>query len=149
MFTGFKKNNFEYLIKKTQEFNLDNQIKFFEYVKDEEIKILYKNCKALIIPSLVGYSSLPLYEAFYFEKPVFYTKDLLDISLRKFVTEIDLQNPDNLASQIYNFDKNINDINKKIKNSKNYFSKNLSDEVIKAKYYDLFKKIKYEKEIYE
>lgn len=149
VFTGFKKNNYDYLIKKTQEFNLTNQINFFEYLKNEEIKILYKNCKALIIPSLIGYSSLPLYEAFYFEKPVFYTKDLLDISLREFVTEIDLQNPESLASQIYNFDKNINDINEKIKNGKNYFSKNLSDEIIKEKYYDLFEKIKYQKAIYE
>jgi len=72
-------------------FNLTNQITFFEYLNDEDIKNLYKNCKALVMPSLVGYSSLPLYEAFYFEKLVFYSKDLLDTSLQNFLNEIDLK----------------------------------------------------------
>ena len=53
-------------------FNLTNQITFFEYLNDEDIKSLYTNCKGVVMPSLVGYSSLPLYEAFYFKKPIFY-----------------------------------------------------------------------------
>ena len=149
VFTGFKKNNFEYLNKKTKDFDLINQIKFFEYLKYEEIQILYKNCKALIIPSLIGYSSLPLYESFYFEKPVFYTKNLLDSSLKRFVTEIDLSDPESLALEIYNFDKNIKNINEKEKEEKKYFSRNLSDDKIKFEYLNLLNKINYQRKIYE
>jgi glycosyltransferase involved in cell wall biosynthesis len=149
VFTGFEKNNFEYLNKKTKDFDLTKQIKFFEYLKYEEIQILYKNCKALIMPSLIGYSSLPLYESFFFEKPVFYTKDLLDTSLKKFVTEIDLSDPESLALEIYNFDKNIENINEKVKGGKKYFSENLSDDKIKFEYLSLFNKINYQRKIYK
>jgi hypothetical protein len=101
------------------------------------------------MPSLIGYSSLPLYESFFFEKPVFYTKDLLDTSLKKFVTEIDLSDPESLALEIYNFDKNIENINEKVKNGKKYFIENLSDDKIKFEYLSLFNKINYQRKIYE
>tara|TARA_B100000989_G_scaffold29126_1_gene18723 strand:- start:3840 stop:5027 length:1188 start_codon:yes stop_codon:yes gene_type:complete len=149
VFTGYKKNNFQYLNEKAKEFNLTNQITFLEYLSDEDIKVLYKNCKALIMPSLVGYSSLPLYESFYFEKPVFYSKDLLDTSLQKFVNEIDLKDPNNLSDEINNFDKNINRINGKVKIAKQYFAENLSDEKITSKYLSFFDKISYQTKLYK
>ena len=149
VFTGYKKNNFQYLNEKAKEFNLTNQITFFEYLSDEDIKVLYKNCKALIMPSLVGYSSLPLYESFYFEKPVFYSKDLLDTSLQKFVNEIDLKDPNNLSDEINNFDKNINRINEKVKIAKQYFAENLSDEKITSKYLSFFDKISDQTKLYK
>ena len=108
IFTGSKNKNFKYLNKKVNDFGLSKQISFLKYLKDEEISFLYKNCEALVMPSLVGYSSLPLYEAFYYEKPIFYTKNLLDKSLQKFVNEIDVENPEDLANQIYNFE-NLSD----------------------------------------
>ena len=132
-----------------KEFDLGDQVKLFEYLSDNEIKILYQNCKGLVMPSLVGYSSLPLYESFYFEKPIFYTKDLLDNSLKQFVNEIDLENPNNLAREINDFDKNTNNINKKIIHAKKYFIENLSDEKIKFKYINFFNKIKYQTKIYK
>ena len=128
---------------------MTNQITFFEYLSDEDIKVLYKNCKALIMPSLVGYSSLPLYESFYFEKPVFYSKDLLDTSLQKFVNEIDLKDPNNLSDEINNFDKNIDRINEKVKTAKKYFAENLSDEKITSKYLSFFDKISYQTKLYK
>jgi hypothetical protein len=149
VFTGQKKNNFEYLNKKTLEFNLQDQVKFFEYLKDDEIKILYNNCKALVMPSLVGYSSLPLYEAFYYKKPVFYTKDLLDDSLKEFVNEIDIENSGDLAEQLVNFDLNLNRIKEKIVKANQYFNKNLTDEKIKSHYINLFEKIQNQFNIYK
>ena len=139
----------EYLKRKVSEFSLEDQVNFFEYLNDNEIKILYKNCKGLVMPSLVGYSSLPLYEAFYFEKPVFYSKDLLDETLIKFVNEIDLDNPDSLAQEICEFDKNRHKINEKVISAKKYFLESLSDEKIKLKYLNFFNKIKNMKDIYQ
>ena len=149
IFTGFKKNNFQYLNEKVSEFGLTNQVTFFEYLNDEDIKVLYKNCKALVMPSLVGYSSLPLYEAFYYEKPIFYSKDLLDESLQKFVNEIDLKDPNNLSDEINNFDNNIKRINEKVKIAKRYFTENLSDDKITSKYLDFLKEINYQTKLYK
>ena len=149
VFTGHKKNNFYYLKKKLNEFGLTDQITFFEYLNDEDIKILYKNCKALVMPSLVGYSSLTLYEAFYFEKPVFYSKNLLDVSLQKFVNEIDLEDSSSLVNQINNFDINNNDIFEKVKLAKEYYTENLSEEKIASLYYKFFNKIYNQTKIYK
>ena len=128
--------------------NLVDQVVCLEYLGDEEIRNLYTNCKALVMPSLIGYSSLPLYEAFYYKKPVFYTAGLLDKSLKEFVTEIDIENPENLAQEINNIENNIEKINEKKKNAYHYFIKNLSDEKIKTYYTDLFMKIKKQMKIY-
>ena len=100
------------------------------------------------MPSLIGYSSLPLYEAFYYKKPVFYTAGLLDKSLKEFVTEIDIENPENLAEEINNIEDNIEKINRKKIKAYEYFIKNLSDEKIKTYYTNLFLKIKKQMKIY-
>lgn len=149
VFTGHKKNNFNFLVNKMNEFDLDNQITFFEYLNDEDIKNLYANCKGVVMPSLVGYSSLPLYEAFYFEKPIFYTKDLLDVSLQKYVNQIDIENPENLVNELINFEKNINDINIKVGLAKSFFNDNLSQDKISSKYFEFFNKIKNQTSIYK
>ena len=128
---------------------MTNQVTFFEYLSDEDIKVLFKNCKALVMPSLIGYSSLPLYESFYFEKPVFYSKDLLDTSLQKFVNEIDLKDPNSLSDEINNFDKNINKINEKVRIAKQYFTENLSDEKITSKYLNFLNEISYQTKLYK
>ena len=149
VFTGHKKNNFNFLVNKMNEFDLDNQITFFEYLSDEDIKNLYTNCKGLVMPSLVGYSSLPLYEAFYFEKPIFYTKDLLDVSLQKYVNQINIGDPENLVNELINFEKNIKDINIKVNLAKNFFNNNLSQDQISFKYSEFFNKIRNQTNIYK
>ena len=149
VFTGHKKNNFNFLVNKMNEFGLDNQITFFEYLNDEDIKNLYTNCKGVVMPSLVGYSSLPLYEAFYFEKPIFYTKDLLDVSLQKYVNQINIEDPENLVNELINFEKNIKEINLKVNLAKSFFNNNLSQNQISSKYFEFFNKIKNQTSIYK
>ena len=149
VFTGHKKNNFNFLVNKMNEFGLGNQITFFEYLNDEDIKNLYTNCKGVVMPSLVGYSSLPLYEAFYFEKPIFYTKDLLDVSLQKYVNQINIEDPVNLVNELINFEKNIKDIDIKVNLAKNFFKNNLSQDQISSKYFEFFDKIKNQTRIYK
>ena len=149
VFTGHKKNNYNFLVNKMNEFGLDNQITFFEYLNDEDIKSLYKNCKGVVMPSLVGYSSLPLYEAFYFKKPIFYTKDLLDVSLKKYVNEINIEDPENLVNEFMNFEKNAKDIDLKVNLAKSFFNNNLSKDQISSKYLEFFNKIKNLTNIYK
>ena len=101
------------------------------------------------MPSLIGYSSLPLYEAFFFEKPVFYTKKLLDENLREFVNEIDIKDLNSLANEIINFNNNKNKHQEKIKKAKIYFEKYLSDKQITDSYRKFFKKIIDSQKIYK
>ena len=101
------------------------------------------------MPSLVGYSSLPLYEAFYFEKPIFYTKDLLDVSLQKYVNQINIEDPENLVNELINFEKNIKEINLKVNLAKSFFNNNLSQDQISSKYFEFFSKIKNQTSIYK
>ena len=46
---------------------------FYEYVSDDKIAFFYKNCFAVIIPTIVGTYTYPHIEGFYFKKLVFYT----------------------------------------------------------------------------
>ena len=58
---------------------------------------------AVVVPTYVGRSSLPLLESFYFKKTIFYSKDILDPALEKFVNAFDLKNPHDLAHKISEF----------------------------------------------
>ena len=55
------------------------------------------------MPTYVGRSSLPLIESFYFKKTIFYSKDILDKEIEKYINTFDLKNPNNLADQIQEF----------------------------------------------
>ena len=143
--TGTQKLNFEFLQKTVNESNLQEKIKFFQYLENEDIIQLYKNAKGLIMPTLIGNSCLPLYEAFNFEIPVFYTKNLLDEDLKKYVTEFDISNPNDLVNKLLNYKKD----NSKISEAKNFFKNNFSDDQITKKYDQIFQKFDYQTSIYK
>ena len=95
------------------------------------------------MPSLVGHTTIPMYEAFFFKKNIFYTKDLSDESLRNFLTEIDIE-------QIDSFIKNYNDIknnktlnDKKISEAKIFFDKFCDEKDIANNFKNVFKEYEY------
>ena len=57
---GYLKNLKEYSMKK----NLSDKIKFLDFVKDEELPYLYINSLALAMPTLIGPTNIPPWEAF-------------------------------------------------------------------------------------
>ena len=60
------------------------------------------------MPTYVATSSLPLYETFYFEKNIFYSKDILDKKLENLTITVDLENSDladKMSEYIQNPDK--------------------------------------------
>tara|TARA_Y100001970_G_scaffold34420_1_gene42668 strand:- start:3893 stop:5077 length:1185 start_codon:yes stop_codon:yes gene_type:complete len=148
VFTGSKKQNYKKIKETIEKLNLKEQVILLEYLNDYEIKQLYKNCNALVMPSLIGYSSLPLYEAFFFKKPVFYTKNLLEENLKVLVTEIDIDDVNSLANEIINFQKNKTNLKIKAEKAKIFFEENLTDEKISESYKAVFKKLVNLKKIY-
>ena len=53
------------------------------YVNDTELFYLYKKSFCVIVPTLVAPHTFPLYEAFYFKKPIIYNSSVLDKELKK------------------------------------------------------------------
>ncbi len=124
IFTGHDKGNKNYIIKLIKENKLEDNFLMLDYVDNKELISLYINSDALIMPTFVGHSTLPLYEAFYFNLPVFFTKGLLDDELKKHVYEIDIFNPQNFLNSFNEFNKEKNINKDKIKSGKNFYEKN-------------------------
>ena len=70
IFTGYDKGNLKNIKNLIHEKNLKDKFIIFDYVKDEELYYLYENCMGVVIPTLVAPHTFPLYEAFYFKKPI-------------------------------------------------------------------------------
>ena len=135
IFCGANKGNLKVIKNKIKENNLESNIKIFNFLKDEEIIYLYQNVSAIVMPTYVARSTLPLYESFYFNKNIFYAKDVLDSKLEELVIPIDLNDPKDLSIKLENF---INEPGnsvyiKKIMLSKEYFEKNCHEQVISKK----------------
>ncbi len=124
IFTGHDKGNKNYIIKLIKENKLEDNFLMLDYVDNKELISLYINSDALIMPTFVGHSTLPLYEAFYFNLPVFFTKGLLDDELKKHVYEIDIFNPQNFLNSFNEFSREKNINKDKIKSGKNFYEKN-------------------------
>ena len=66
---GYKEYLEEYVNKK----KLDKNIFFLEYVEDEYLPYLYRGASMLVMPSLIGPTNIPPWEAFKMKKPVIYS----------------------------------------------------------------------------
>ena len=70
VFSGSDKGNLSYIESRIKEYGLENQVMYAGFLKDEEIKYLYLNAKALIYASLMGPNNLPPIEAKFLGCPV-------------------------------------------------------------------------------
>ena len=98
VFTGYDKGNLykiKILIKK---FNLQKKFLIFNYVDDHTLRDLYKNCLAVIIPTMVAPHTFPLYEAFFFRKPVIYNTKVLDPELKDKVIKLNINKTGDIKS---------------------------------------------------
>ena len=145
IFCGSNKGNLKIIKNKIKESNLESNIKIFDFLKDEEIIYLYQNVSAIVMPTYVARSTLPLYESFYFDKNIFYAKDVLDSKLEELVIPIDLNDPKDLSIKLENFinEPNNNLYIKKIKLSKEYLEKNCHEQVISEKLNKIILKYRY------
>ncbi len=124
IFTGHEKFNKKYIQKEIEKNGLKENIHIYDYINDKQLIALYLNASALVMPTFVGHSTLPLYEAFYFNLPVFFSKDLLDESLKECVYEIDIYNPKDFSNQFEIFLDNTELKERKLKNGKNFYDNN-------------------------
>ena len=124
IFSGSEKGNkhyIDYLIKNKK---LEKDILIFNYLNDNQILALYLKSIAIVMPTYVARSTLPLYEAFFLKIPIFYSKDILDEQLEKFVITIDLNNPNDLSQKLININSLKNEIESKKIEGYKYFVNN-------------------------
>ena len=143
IFTGHDKGNKNYIREIIKEEKLEDNFLLLDYVDNKELISLYINSDALIMPTFVGHSTLPLYEAFYFNLPVFFTKDLLDDELKKHVYEIDIFNPQNFLNSFKEFSKDKNINNDKIKSGKHFYEQNCKKINLFKNLSNIFKEYEY------
>ena len=130
VFCGFNKGNLDYIKSIIKKENIEEYFKIFDYLSDLQLISLYKKCFGIFMPTLVGHTVIPMYEAFYFKKNIFYTKGLSDIELTQHLTEIDIDQKNSFL-QNYEFIKSNEEVNReKINKAKKFFDEHCNEEII-------------------
>ncbi len=111
IFCGRDKGNLSFIKNKITEYDLHNYIKVLGHITDEELISIYKYSQGTVIPTYLGRSSLPLLESIYFKKKIFYSKAILDDSLKHYVVEFDLKDSNDLANKLIDYSNNPQDVN--------------------------------------
>jgi hypothetical protein len=110
---GSDRGTFEYIKQSIKEKNLSENITLFSLVSDFFLYKLYEKCYAIIMPTDAGPTNLPLYEAMFFQKPIFYSQNILnDNEIKKIIIPIDVKDPISFLEKIKNIENE--DISKKI-----------------------------------
>ena len=97
--------------------------------------------------TLVGRSSLPLREAFYFELPVFYSGNILDDKYASYVNELDLKDFDSLKNHLFKKDYSID--KDKIIKAKDFYNTTCNDQVIIDSYKNIINEYKFNQEFWK
>ena len=143
VFCGTDKNNLKYIKKIISKKKLDHKFFIYNYLTDEKVIALYKFCIALVMPTYVARSTLPLYESFYFKKPVFYSRDVLDEDIESLVTPINLNNPKDLSNNIERMLSDPSNFNNKINLGFEYYNKKCSEDLFLDNYRKILDEYKY------
>jgi glycosyltransferase involved in cell wall biosynthesis len=68
--TGSRQNNFDGIMKKVKDFQLQDQVHYLGFLPAEDMPYVYRLAQCLVMPSLFESVSLPVWEAFYLGIPV-------------------------------------------------------------------------------
>lgn len=101
-FTGFDKGNEKNIKKLVNKLKLNKLISFNGYVESEQLKDLYSNAIALVMPTYYGPMNIPILDAIKIRLPVFYSsiyKDDIEFKSSE-ITFIDLTNYYDLTDQL-------------------------------------------------
>ena len=101
VFCGGNKGNFNYIKSLISKNKLENQIMIFNFLNDDEVISIYKNCNAVVMPTFCGPTNLPIYEAFFFKKIIYYTKDLIpNDQINNHLIQIDINSPEDFYKKL-------------------------------------------------
>ena len=142
IFCGKDKLNKKFIQELVKSNKLEKNITILDFIDIDQVISLYLNSSALIMPTYVGRSSLPLRESFFFKLPVFYTLNLLDKSYSDYVYEIDINNPEDIANKINKYINEGRD-QEKLDNAKKFLLKSSNEQLIIDSYKKILNDYKY------
>ena len=131
---GSNKGNRNFINKLAKIHSLENQLIILDYLSDDEVIQLYKNCFGLLMPTYVARSTLPLYESFFLKKPVFYSNNILDEKLYDYVIGFDLNNPEDLVKKLEKIESGKIDLNSLTNLAFDYFNNMCNEELFVNNY---------------
>mgnify|MGYP006130232873 FL=1 len=131
---GTRKSNIHYIEKIIKENNLTEDFIILDFLSNDEVIQLYKNSFGLIMPTYVARSTLPLYESFFFKKPVFYSNNILDDKLYQYVIGFNSYHPEDLMDKLKSIENGEIDLNKLTDSAFEYYKSSCSDEVFVDNY---------------
>lgn len=149
IFTGTDRGNLDYLKKITTNLKLNENIKFFENIKNELLIKLYIISDALVSSTYLGRLSLPLLEAFYFKKVIFYSKGVLDSKIEKKIHSFDLNNKEDLTNKLIDFINNKENFEKDLDDNQNFYNQNCSNISFESTYKKIFEEFEFYKNKWE
>ena len=143
IFAGSDKGNLSYIKNLINSKKLEDKIHVNEYLTNEEIVYLYKNCYAVIVPTLVGSISFPVIEGFFFKKPVICGVKNIDEKYKKYILPLDFKNPESLQISIDFIKDNPNEIRSKVLDAKSFFDKLYNDKKLSNQYTQMISEFNY------
>ena len=147
IFCGSDKGNLNYIKKLISDNELQDYFKIFNYINDEKLIALYLNCYGVFMPTLVGHSTIPMYEAFFFKKNILYTQNLADEKLKKFISEIDISDVKSFYKKYQQIKKDKNNLIN-LDNANLYYLNNCSESEIVKNFEEVFEEFKFLKQIW-
>ena len=140
---GSNKGNKDYIRKIVEKNSLEENFIFLNFLSDDEVIQLYKNCFGLIMPTFVARSTLPLYESFFFRKPVFYSKDILDEEIYKYVIGFDLKDPNDLINKLKHIEEKKIDIGNLTNLAFEYYKNKCNEDLFLDNYRKIINEFEY------
>ncbi len=136
VFCGRDKGYLAQIKEKIKKENFKNRFRIFNYLTDSQVISLYLYSAAIVMPTHLGRSSMPLLESFYFNKKIFYSSKVLDKKFYSYVEKVDLDKPVDFSNKLYFFLKNS-----KKSNNVNHLKKIYYKECSDYKFLGTYKKI--------
>lgn len=143
IFTGRNRGTLNFIKSKIEKSGVSKNFTIYEYLPDNEVIHLYKECFSVILPTFVGSTSLPLYEAFYFDKSIIYNSSILDEDLKDKVIDINVKDPKDLYRIIKRIENNDIEFSNIKKKAKYYIDKELNEKNLIKKYSIIFDEFYY------
>ncbi len=116
IFTGSNMGNKEYILEKVKKFNLGDQVSFLDFVSNDDLFHLYKNTRALLMPTYFGPTNIPPIEAVEMNVPIIYSDDkYVKEQFQDATYKLDLDNVDSLVDVLLKFATNKENTEEKLK----------------------------------
>lgn len=116
VFTGSDMGNKNFVKESVKKFDLEDQVSFLDFVNNDDLFHLYKNSKALLMPTYFGPTNIPPIEAIEMNIPIIYSdKKYVKEQFENATYPLDLDNINSLVDILLKFEEKVENKDEKLK----------------------------------